>query len=478
MWKLSVIDDESNRTEVKLIRSDYTLGRAEGNTIRLTERNISRKHARLFRAEAGANAGVNGWTLEDSGSYTGCFVNGARIAGQRALAHGDAISLGDYRLELVDTHQEADLSAQRPSEPTESLPDRLVVMYGHSAGTVYRLEEDRLLAGRGDECQLLLDDVSVSRVHVEIVRTEHGLMILDKRSSNGLRINGVELPSAMLRAGDVVELGDVRLKFVPAGVDDKRVQPAIHGDPRALVAGGKLSPRGLLFVGLGVVVLAFVAWAVTSPQGSSRTPSAEPQVLPRAPLAGPEKALEEARVLLAQGAVVEAHLKLREIPAGSSLRQSRVVTQVEERWADEMFRTAESSPDATERRMLLDAIASSPDVDSVRRKRAADMSRELSKARAWKISDLPPETGAAQRTASVKSGDGTPASSAVSGSRRRGGSKSRREASARARSAGSDPAGQRPASTEGNNPSSAQPAKTEPAKSEPPDPEIVRKSPY
>ena len=49
MWKLCVVDDESNRTMVKLVRSDYSIGRAEDSTIRLTERNISRTHARLFR---------------------------------------------------------------------------------------------------------------------------------------------------------------------------------------------------------------------------------------------------------------------------------------------------------------------------------------------------------------------------------------------------------------------------------------------
>ena len=70
-------------------------------------------------------------------------------------------------------------------------------------GTVFPLIEQKLLVGRGEECQIALDDASVSRVHVEVLRTEHGLMILDQGSSNGLRINGADLPSAMLRSGDV-----------------------------------------------------------------------------------------------------------------------------------------------------------------------------------------------------------------------------------------------------------------------------------
>ena len=44
MWKLVIEDDEGKRTVVPLTRDDYTIGRKEGNTIRLTERNVSRDH--------------------------------------------------------------------------------------------------------------------------------------------------------------------------------------------------------------------------------------------------------------------------------------------------------------------------------------------------------------------------------------------------------------------------------------------------
>ena len=43
MWKLVIEDDEGKRTVVPLTRDEYTLGRREGNTIRLTERNVSRE---------------------------------------------------------------------------------------------------------------------------------------------------------------------------------------------------------------------------------------------------------------------------------------------------------------------------------------------------------------------------------------------------------------------------------------------------
>ena len=49
MWKLSIEDDQGQQTVVNLVRDEYSIGRAEANTIRLTDRNVSRHHASLHR---------------------------------------------------------------------------------------------------------------------------------------------------------------------------------------------------------------------------------------------------------------------------------------------------------------------------------------------------------------------------------------------------------------------------------------------
>ena len=53
MWKLTIEDDEGKRTPLPLLREEYSIGRGEENTVRLTERNISRKHAFLRRNGGG-----------------------------------------------------------------------------------------------------------------------------------------------------------------------------------------------------------------------------------------------------------------------------------------------------------------------------------------------------------------------------------------------------------------------------------------
>jgi len=408
MWKLCVVDDESNRTVVKLVRGDYSLGRAEDSTIRLTERNISRLHARLFRE------GDTEWTLEDKNSYTGSFVNGERVSVPRQLKHGDTIQLGDYRLELMDETQQAfDAKALDQLVSAAQLPDRFVLVQGPNVGTVFPLNEQKLLIGRGEECQIALDDASVSRVHVEVLRTEHGLMILDQGSSNGLRINGADLPSAMLRSGDVVELGDVRLKFVPAGVEDVVTQMApvstraAEVDPLPRSRGGRGAMA--LYGGGALLAIAVIALAVrpsdetptatsvrleaeTADQPEVTAPAVERAAAPA--VDGPTKLLEEANGLATEGAIVLAHRKLTEIPQDSSLRQSDVFKSIEQRWADEIFRAAEESPDPEERRSLLDKVAKTPEVDAERRQRAATELAKLDESvPAVDVADLPNADG-------------------------------------------------------------------------------------
>ena len=88
---------------VPLTRDDYTIGRKEGNTIRLTERNVSREHAKIKKANGvPIQTPDSPFVLEDLNSYNGVYVNGLRVAQPQKLQHGDLIQIGDYRIVLQD----------------------------------------------------------------------------------------------------------------------------------------------------------------------------------------------------------------------------------------------------------------------------------------------------------------------------------------------------------------------------------------
>src|SRR3954463_10328956 len=121
MFKLVIQDDEGKTTVVPLIRDEITIGRKEGNTIRLTERNVSRRHARILRN----NGEVH---IEDLGSYNGIRVNNARIAERVSLRVSDQVQIGDYKLYLkAEGLEQVDPSLTNPVDrmdpgPTDSMP--------------------------------------------------------------------------------------------------------------------------------------------------------------------------------------------------------------------------------------------------------------------------------------------------------------------------------------------------------------------
>ena len=110
MLKLIIEDDEGRKTVVPFVRDEITIGRQEGNTIRLTERNVSRRHARLLR-QAGAVK------IEDLGSSNGIRVNGDRISGLVQVSDGDLIQIGDYDLAIQrEEERQAAAAATTPMQ--------------------------------------------------------------------------------------------------------------------------------------------------------------------------------------------------------------------------------------------------------------------------------------------------------------------------------------------------------------------------
>jgi pSer/pThr/pTyr-binding forkhead associated (FHA) protein len=114
--KLIIEDDEGRKTVVPLVREEITIGRQDGNTIRLTERNVSRRHARLVKE----NGNI---LIEDLGSYNGVRVNGEKITGPTKIKEGDLVEIGDYDLGIqgkLDTPMTSEAVSKPPPPPKQS----------------------------------------------------------------------------------------------------------------------------------------------------------------------------------------------------------------------------------------------------------------------------------------------------------------------------------------------------------------------
>jgi ABC transport system ATP-binding/permease protein len=390
MWKLTIEDDEGKQTALPLAHEEYALGRGEPNAIRLTDRNISRTHAILKKSP-------QGWFLKDLQSYNGTYVNGVRVVGEQLVSSGDLVQIGDYRLELVDDAATA-ASAPNMSAPSNQVPpvhqrpNRLVVVVGPTPGAEFPLDKELFTIGRSEEATISINHSSVSRIHAELIALGGGRFeIVDKASANGIRINGVELKRGILEAGDALELGDVRLRFVGAGKifragadQSQQLAPGAieSGAPPARGAGSSRSGMGFgKLVGLGVlagiVVIGIIAMLIirgSAPPSPGVTP--EKGGVQMTDDAAKQK-LAEAQERFSAKDFEGAHQKAVEIPESSAIRDDPTFRDIEAAWADAMFRRVEQAPDSAQKKTLLKAINATPSVDAERRKRAADMVAEI-----------------------------------------------------------------------------------------------------
>lgn len=111
--------------------------------------------------------------------------------------------------------------------PTSAL---LIMQRGPSAGARFLLDADRTVAGRSPNADIFLDDVTVSRKHVEFVREREGFVVRDVGSLNGTYVNRTRIEQALLRAGDEVQIGKFRMTFHPSPAR-AGAQPASQGEP-------------------------------------------------------------------------------------------------------------------------------------------------------------------------------------------------------------------------------------------------------
>lgn len=92
--------------------------------------------------------------------------------------------------------------------------DLLIVIAGTRTGDQFTLMHEETTVGRDESCQILLDDVSVSRHHGVFTRTASGRMALrDLNSLNGTYVNGRRVEEVILKSGDEVQIGKFKLVF-------------------------------------------------------------------------------------------------------------------------------------------------------------------------------------------------------------------------------------------------------------------------
>jgi len=179
------------------------IGRGTGCDVRLPDVSVSHRHASL-RIDAGVH------TLIDEGSLNGTYVGGVRLLPQvpRVIQTGDLVRVGRVWLELRIDQRPAtrdlsmatrDLALRLVSHAMRSLGDDTVskvsVVEGRSSGAFLHLEDEGRIyvVGRGESCDLALDERDSSRQHVQIIRRGSVVLVRDLGSKNGVVLGEIPL---------------------------------------------------------------------------------------------------------------------------------------------------------------------------------------------------------------------------------------------------------------------------------------------
>ncbi|HYR55675.1 MAG TPA: GGDEF domain-containing protein [Myxococcaceae bacterium] len=84
----------------------------------------------------------------------------------------------------------------------------LLVISGNAIGRMFKLTKAEMIAGRGDDVDIFIDDVAISRHHARILmKSEKMVLVEDLGSKNGTFVGHERVDRIELREGDRFQLG-------------------------------------------------------------------------------------------------------------------------------------------------------------------------------------------------------------------------------------------------------------------------------
>jgi hypothetical protein len=198
----------------------------------------------------------------------------------------------------------------------------------------------------------------------------------------------------LLDARDVVELGDVVLKFIPRGqifradLEESHRLPALRSIPSPAPSDPERGSSNKVLIAVGAAaLLGIVALFVLRAQSVTTAPT--PRQAMTTPAVDPNRSiLDEAIRMAGEGNVFAAHDHLKQIPETSLLRDGPEFRSLEGSWADTMLQAALGETDPAKKRSILDEVARSTEVDAERREKASAALTALASA-AVDVAELP-----------------------------------------------------------------------------------------
>ncbi len=239
MLHLSVEEDNNEQTQIDLGQDKkLTIGRGDDNDLVLKSKNVSMFHCKIV--------GIGQtWSLSDLDSTNGIKINGRRVQ-EQVLASGDVIDILPFKLKVEISLTGSDMEMEdatvidivteqawddktimstvaipggtinsngsNDETPAEQANNFVVVKNGLSAGLAVPIH-GQVTVGRGETCDIVLDDPFISREHLIITHQDGVCRFRNIAESNPVRLKGKESSEGVLKNGSVLQLGNSELKM-------------------------------------------------------------------------------------------------------------------------------------------------------------------------------------------------------------------------------------------------------------------------
>lgn len=246
------------------LKGVMTVGRGAASDVVIEQERLSRKHAQLTVTD-------NTLLVEDLGSTNSTFINDVKTVGVVTAKHGDIIKFDTFAYQVCvvtgndDATQASGLGSEEVLEAKtqmfvapkswaldndqstdgtlvmslDSLKSDagekdlslaadiehdtpvLVCLNGKMKGKIFKFNtRDKLTKweiGRSPECDICVDEASVSTNHAQLIHEGKRWKLVDLMSANGTFVNGNKGLTSYLSSGDEVKFGQINFMFKVGG---------------------------------------------------------------------------------------------------------------------------------------------------------------------------------------------------------------------------------------------------------------------
>jgi hypothetical protein len=113
---------------------------------------------------------------------------------------------------------------------------RLTILTPPLQGRSFILTGPVATIGRSPDCEIILDQASISRQHARITEENGHFVLRDLDSRNGITVGGQPVRESLLENGDQFSVGDIQMRFEIIGAPAPGGDPPRGGQPTAVAA--------------------------------------------------------------------------------------------------------------------------------------------------------------------------------------------------------------------------------------------------